>query len=395
MRSPSFSAAYPWNLVFLANRVDKQTDARTFVSFAREYWLPARYLEGGHPKIEKPQALWQKIWNANRIQIALFALMLIVAAATYSQRDRLVRRADRKHKLWVRGPQYALWVIGVVLVGFGLMAQPSITQVLTWFHSLIFQWNWELFLSDPFIFIFWWFTIITLLIWGRGLFCGWLCPFGSLSELLYRAAGAIGLARFQFKLPQPVHDKLKWLKYVIFFGLLGVSFLSMSTAEKLAEVEPFKTTFLVGVLHRAWPYGLYVAVLLGLSIFIERPFCKYLCPLGAGLAIPTTFRLFGLKRKQECQTCAACAVGCGSQSIDAQGRIDQRECMLCLDCMILYYDASACPPLSQERKRRTKAGEPLTAIGSDGYYTPSVRRPIPHTLADAGSATEATAGKKS
>ncbi|MDR2011541.1 MAG: NosR/NirI family protein [Rhodanobacter sp.] len=394
VRSSSFSVAYPWNLVFLANRVDKQTDARTFVSFTHEYWLPARYLQGGRPKIQKPQALWQKIWNVNRIQIALFFFMLIVAATIYSQRDRLVRRADRKHKWPVRGPQYVLWTLSVVAVGFGLMAQPSITQVLTWFHSMIYQWNWELFLSDPFIFIFWWFTIISLLIWGRGLFCGWLCPFGSLSELLHRGAAAIGLARLQFKLPKPVHDKLKWVKYAIFLGLLGVSFFSMSTAEKLAEVEPFKTTFLVGVLQRTWPYGLYVAVLLGLSIFIERPFCKYLCPLGAGLAIPTTFRLFGLKRKQECQTCAACAVGCGSQSIDAQGHIDQRECMLCLDCMILYYDANACPPLSQERKRRNKAGEPLTAIGGDGYFTPVMRKTIPHTLVDAGSADKGGDGEK-
>jgi NosR/NirI family nitrous oxide reductase transcriptional regulator len=46
------------------------------------------------------------------------------------------------------------------------MAQPSITQVLTWFHSLLFQWTWELFLSDPFIFLFWIFIIVTVFLWG-------------------------------------------------------------------------------------------------------------------------------------------------------------------------------------------------------------------------------------
>jgi len=40
-------------------------------------------------------------------------------------------------------------------------------------------------------------------------------------------------------------------------------------------------TFLVGIANRAWPYGLFVVVLLGISLFIERPYCKYLCPLGA------------------------------------------------------------------------------------------------------------------
>ena len=225
-------------------------------------------------------------------------------------------------------------------------------------------------LTDPFIFLFWIFIIVTVFVWGRGLFCGWLCPFGSLSELLHKVGAAVGLKRFQFEMPAKWHHKLKWLKYFVFFGLLAVSMFSMGLAEKLAEVEPFKTTFLVGMFNRSWPYTLFAAGLLGLSIFTERPFCKYLCPLGAALAMPSTFRWYGLRRKQECDSCKACAKGCGSHAIDENGRIDHRECMLCLDCMVLYTDEHACPPLAQERKRRTKAGLPLTPIGRDGYYIP-------------------------
>ena len=209
-----------------------------------------------------------------------------------------------------------------------------------------------------------------MFIWGRGLFCGWLCPYGALTEMAYKVSRALGLKRFQFFLPKPLHDKLKWVKYGVFVVLLVVSFFSMGLAEKMAEVEPFKTTFLVGVLNRSWPFILFWVVLFGASMFMERPFCKYLCPLGAGLAIPSHLRLIALKRKPECQTCKACAVGCGSLAIDQQGRIDQRECMLCMDCMILYYDTHACPPLSKERKRREKAGLPLTPISSKGYFIP-------------------------
>ena len=250
------------------------------------------------------------------------------------------------------------------------MAQPSITQVLTWFHALLFQWTWSLFLSDPFIFVFWIFIILTVFLFGRGLFCGWMCPFGSLQEALYKIARALGLGRWQFKLPQKWHDRLKWLKYALFAGLLAVSMFSMVTAEMLAEVEPFKTTFLVGVANRAWPYGLFVAVLLGLSLLIERPYCKYLCPLGAALAMPSTFRWFGLRRKQDCNSCKACAVGCGAQAIDTEGRIDHRECLHCLDCMVLYTDTKGCPPLARERKRRERDGLLITPIGRDGYYIP-------------------------
>ena len=375
VRSKAFSAAYPWKLVFLANKMDKATGAKTFANFDTEYWLPAAYMEGGRPTVVKPDPVWLKIWKDRIVSIVAFTALLVAIAVVYASRDTLVRRSTRKNKWPVNAFKYAGWVVSIGFVGFGLLAQPSITQVLTWFHSLLFQWKWELFLSDPFIFIFWIFIIVTVFLWGRGLFCGWACPFGSLSELLYKVGGWVGLKRFQFKVPKPLHDKLKWIKYGIFFGLLAVSMFSMGLAEKLAEVEPFKTTFLVGLFNRSWPYTLFAAGLLGLSIFTERPFCKYLCPLGAGLAMPSTFRWFGLKRKQECDTCKACAVGCGSSAIDKDGRIDQRECLLCLDCMVYYYEDHACPPLAQERKRRTKAGLPLTPIGANGYYIPI--KPMP------------------
>jgi len=370
IHNPSFNSAYPWSLVFLANKTDPETGARTFANFDREYWLPARYLEGGRPVYQRDEPTWLRIWKARSLEIAAFVLLLIAAATVYALRDRLVRRARRKDKRWVSYPKYFIWTCSVVFVGYYAMAQPSITHVLAWFHSLFYQWKWELFLSDPFIFVFWWFIIATTFVWGRGLFCGWLCPYGSLTELLFKAARSLGLKRFQFVVPMALHDRLKWTKYFIFAGLLAISFYSLSLAEKLAEIEPFKTTFLVGVWNRTWPFVLFWSALIGLSVFTERPFCKYLCPLGAGLAIPTTFRFFGLKRKAECTTCHSCAKGCGSNAIDAQGRIDQRECMLCLDCMVMYYDVHACPPLSKERKRRERAGLPLTPITAAGYFVP-------------------------
>lgn len=383
IRSPSFSAAYPWSMVFLANKQDK-SGAKTFVNFDQEYWLAPRYLEGGHPKLIKPDPVWLRVWKAKWLEIFLFVLFLAAATVTHIWRDELARRATHKDKRWVEYPKYFFWTVSILFVGYYAMAQPSITHVLTWFHSIIFQWKWELFLSDPLIFIFWWFIIITVFIWGRGLFCGWLCPYGALTEMAYKVSRALGLKRFQFFLPKPLHDRLRWIKYGVFVVLLLVSFYSMGVAEKMAEVEPFKTTFLVGVLNRSWPFVLFWLVLFGASLFSERPFCKYLCPLGAGLAIPSHFRLFQLKRKAECQTCKACAVGCGSLAIDAQGRIDQRECMLCLDCMVLYYDDHACPPLSKERKRRERAGLPLTPISSKGYFIPIIPESSPKPAASEG-----------
>ncbi|MDL2355269.1 MAG: 4Fe-4S binding protein [Pseudomonadota bacterium] len=378
VRSASFNPAWPWQLAFLANRIDAKSGVKTFEHFGADYWLAGRYLEGGRPVVVKPEAAWKPLWRGKEIEIGLFALVLGFAALMYSQRDKLVRASTRKHKPWIKRPRTVLWFVCVAFLGFYLKAQPSITQVMTWCHSLLHLWQWELFLSDPFIFLFWWFIIATVLIWGRGLFCGWVCPFGSLQELAYALGKLIGLQRFQRLLPKPLHDKLRWLKYVIFFVLLAVSLYSMETAEKLAEIEPFKTTFIVGVWNRSWPFWIFIGAILGLSILSERPYCKYLCPLGAGLALPGKFRLFGLKRKAECQTCHACAAGCGSHAIDSEGKIDQMECMLCLDCMVLYYDDHACPPLVKERKFREKAGLALTPINAGGYFIAldSVRREL-------------------
>jgi len=370
VRSPSFSAAYPWKLSFLGNRVDRATGARSFTSFDAPYWLPAALLEGGRPKIVEPDAPWVRIWKARAVEIVLFAILLVAVTVVYAYRETLTRRATHKNKWPVNAFKYTAWGLSIIFVGFGAMAQPSITQVLTWFHALLFQWTWSLFLSDPFIFLFWIFIIATVFLFGRGLFCGWMCPFGSLSEAIFKVSRKIGFKRFQGQVPQRWHDRLKWLKYIIFFGLITVSMFSMGLAEKLSEVEPFKTTFLVGVFNRPWPYGLFVAAILGLSIFIERPYCKYICPLGASLAMPSTFRWFGLKRKQDCNSCKACAVGCGAQAIDADGRIDHRECLHCLDCMILYTDTKGCPPLAKERKRRERDGLEMTPIGKNGYFIP-------------------------
>ena len=145
--------------------------------------------------------------------------------------------------------------------------------------------SWDYFLMAPLIFVLWFATAASLLFWNRGAYCGWLCPFGALQELLNRAARKIGIP--QLNIPFGVHQRLVAFKYVIFLVLFGVSLGALSTAEKLAEVEPFKTAIILDFV-RAWPFVLYAAALLAANLTVERFFCRYLCPLGAALAIPGT-----------------------------------------------------------------------------------------------------------
>ena len=194
------------------------------------------------------------------------------------------------------------------------------------------------------------FTALGMLFWGRGVYCGWLCPFGALQELANAAARRLGLR--QLPVPQALHERLWVIKYTLFVAILALSFYSMHDAILLAEAEPFKTAISLRFV-RAWPFLLFVAAILAAGLFIERFYCRYLCPLGAGLAIPAKLKIFDwLKRRPQCgRECRMCETKCTVGAIDAIGRINANECVLCLRCQVIMNDNSQCPVL----KRRARA----------------------------------------
>jgi NosR/NirI family nitrous oxide reductase transcriptional regulator len=107
----------------------------------------------------------------------------------------------------------------------------------------------------------------------------------------------------------------------------------------------------------------YALVLLAAGLFVERAFCRFLCPLGAAMAIGGRLRRFTplkrqftpLKRRAECGSpCQLCANRCPIQAIEPSGAINMDECFYCLDCQVLHNDASVCPPLVYEARRNRK-----------------------------------------
>ncbi|MCY1553560.1 hypothetical protein D9M68_900570 [compost metagenome] len=105
-------------------------------------------------------------------------------------------------------------------------------------------------------------------------------------------------------------------------------------------------------------------MLLLVSLFSRKWYCRYVCPLGAALVIPGRLRLFDwLKRRQECgQPCRLCANECEVQAIHPDGRIDGNECHYCLDCQVTYHDQQRCPPLvARQRRRKNSRSEEAQA----------------------------------
>src|SRR5690606_11839421 len=137
--------------------------------------------------------------------------------------------------------------------------------------------------------------------------------------------------------------------------IMVLVFVAPSAAAVAEEVEPFKTA-ITAMFVRGLPYVIYAVGLLAIGLFTERAFCRFLCPLGAALALLDRLHLLNLlKRRPECgNPCHLCERSCPVRAIRPTGKIVMAECCQCLDCQVEYYDDKRCPPLAKARKRRER-----------------------------------------
>ncbi len=354
-----FDPARPWRMQLLVQRAIGPIK-KTFITFETEYRLP-----DGFVTIEKPAAsstamnaeaeelkaqtqLWQRIWRSKRVNIVILSVAITLLTVLFFFQNVLVR-----HLRLTEIIRKAFLVFTVGYIGYYAQAQLSVVNVFTFSNSLLTGFRWEYFLMEPMIFILWCSVAASLLFWGRGAYCGWLCPFGALQELLNSVAKFARVP--QWHVPWAIHERAWPVKYILFLGLFGLSIYSLAFAEQLSEIEPFKTAIVLKFM-RETPFVLYAVALLVIGLFIERFFCRYLCPLGAALAIPGRLRMFDwLKRYKECGApCQRCAQDCMVQAIHPEGHINPNECLYCLNCQTLYFDDYRCPVMIAKRERREK-----------------------------------------
>ena len=355
--------AKPWRLQLLAQRAWGARD-KAFLTFDLAYETPTKYVRsvsppaavaptppspaGLSPSLPVEPPLWQGLWWAHPVRIAILVAALIILTGIFFFQDWLAKRPVLYDRL-----RLGYLIFAVVWLGWYADAQLSVVNVLTFFSSLRSDFHWDYFLMAPLIFILWFAVAASLLFWNRGAFCGWLCPFGALQEVMNRAAKKIGIPQLQ--IPFGAHQRLVAFKYVVFLVLFGISLSALSTAERLAEIEPFKTAIILRF-ARSWPFVLYAAALLAANLCVERFFCRYLCPLGAALAIPARLRMFDwLRRYRECgNPCLRCGNECPVQAIHPEGHINPNECIQCLNCQVLYHHEHKCPVMIERRVKRER-----------------------------------------
>lgn len=365
-----FDPAAPWRLELLVGRDIGPTE-KAFLTFNLDYQTPDKYLvlpeqadtessTGGLAFPDPMSAdapLWMKMWSIKLPEIILILIALGVLTVIFFFQDWLVKRPLLADRVRIGFLVFTLFVIG-----WYANAQLSVVNILAVFNALASGFDWSYFLMEPLIFILWGSVAAALLFWGRGPYCGWLCPFGALQELVNRLAKIVNVP--QITLPWGLHERLWALKYLIFLVLFGFSLHSLEWAERLAEIEPFKTAIILKFV-REWPFVVFAIAVIIPGLFIERFYCRYLCPLGAALAIPGRLRMFSwLKRYKECGApCQRCGNECMVQAIHPEGNINVNECLYCLHCQVVYSDDQACPVMIQKRLKKERLTAHRSADG--------------------------------
>ncbi len=283
---------------------------------------------------------------------------------------------------WDKGKRfrYGVMVIAILVLGFGKQDFVSVVHLLKLPGAGA---------PDPYNNLFWYllaaFTLVTTILFGR-IYCGYLCPYGMLTELLGRAmeetrrfflrraaitqmslrakrsnlgakseiasspsallamteGGGLSRAKLsrlsrafasfvpypnKIQIPQPAHRMLILLKYLILVGLIAWV-VTGRDVEVYRYFEPFGTLFFFSGDALLW--GILIFLLVG-GLFVERFYCKYLCPLGAALGVLAFLAPFRIKRIESCNSCKVCAVACPAACIEAK-KITMAECYRCGIC---------------------------------------------------------------
>jgi polyferredoxin len=197
--------------------------------------------------------------------------------------------------------------------------------------------------------------------------CGWICPFGLIQELLHKIPGK------KIRVPAKVNNRLKWLKYAVL--LLAVIILPIVLTNQFGVSTPFFCKYIcpAGTLQGgvpllllneplrsaagflfSWKMGILVVVIVA-SVLIFRPFCRYLCPLGALYSLFNPISFYRHKvDESKCTRCGKCAKVC-EMDVDASQSPNALECIRCRKCI------KSCPTKSLTSTWGERRGTPKSA----------------------------------
>lgn len=374
-----FDPSKPWRLELLVNGAGTPPVS---VPFGLDYKLPAAppatAASGAESKapdaqvaldqsqlqdldldLPPPVPAWVEAWSGAKLNVAILTVLLTVLTLIFIFQARLAR-SRLAHRIVRTG----FLLVVLVWLGWTAGAQLSTVHVINYAMAPFHHLDFGFYLAEPLIVIIAAYALVSVLLIGRGVFCGWLCPFGALQELLGQVSRALGVP--QWNPPVALEKRLWWGKYLAAAAVLVLVTTQIDPSGATLEIEPFKTA-ITSKFTRAWPFVVYAGALLAIGLFSERAYCRFLCPLGGLLATLDRLHLLNLlKRRPECGSpCHLCERACPVRAIEPTGKIVTSECFQCLDCQVEYYDETRCPPLVQAVKLRSKT-KPIAVAVNNG-----------------------------
>ena len=352
-RRLGFDPASPWQVQVTALREHGMFQPQIgSVTLQTEVQTPERFFtRPGAVRQVPPWLQSLRDRQSDMIALGLF-LTALTALLLFGMRNLAGMRAYTPIRL-------AILAVVIGFVGWWGQGQLSIVTVLGVLRTAATGGSFGFLFYDPFSLLLWAFTLIGFVLWGRGYFCGWLCPFGAMQEFAHHLGRLIRIPQIK---PSGLWDaRLKRLKYLVLASLVAIAFLAPEHSEKAAEVEPFKTAITTYFI-REWYYTAYALGLLALSMVLFKGFCRYLCPLGAVMAIGGLLRgRKWIERRAECGSpCQLCKVKCNYNAIRKTGEIQYDECFACLDCVTIHDDPRQCVPLILAARRDAKQPKAAT-----------------------------------
>ncbi len=262
---------------------------------------------------EEAVETWAAILAPQYLDIAVLAAFLVLAMVSFKRKSVPLKLVT--------------FAFAIGYMGFAKSYLISITNIFS-----ILDWNWPVPKYNIAWYLFFGFTVVSTILWGR-LYCGRICAYGALTQTL----DVILPAHWRFEVPRAVEKRASLIKFGILFAVLAY-YVTTHNLLIYQLVEPF------------WMFGLFgtttmwvgLAVLLTATVFVRNLYCRFLCPVGATLGLMSYLTVFRIKRWSECNTCTMCQNTCQWGAIEGP-KILVAECVRCDDCERLYADTKKCP----------------------------------------------------
>ncbi|MBN1304688.1 MAG: 4Fe-4S binding protein [Anaerolineales bacterium] len=171
-------------------------------------------------------------------------------------------------------------------------------------------------------------------------FCGWVCPLGTVQEWVSRMGRKRLRRKFNHLVPHRLDLVLRFGRYLVLAWVLYAT--AQSGRLVFQAYDPYFALFHFWTSEVAPTALLILGLTLGFSLLVERPWCKYACPYGALLGISNLFRVFSIRRiVRNCRSDGACGILCPMNiPVDNLEVVRDHQCISCLECT-----SEACCPV--------------------------------------------------